>query len=305
LDIWGLVQLFFNIVFGLSIFVLWLRLQRPPKDDPRLSHGLQLLQSKIAVLEDLSDRTEIQFKQMTTMLENKTKEIQAKIQMAESQIHRVDQSMERSLEVAQIFQDKIPHQEIIQRQSTQRYVKAAQLAHQGLSVEEIMKQCDLPRGEIEFIAKINRDQLMFAPEALPTWARANDDQTALKDLGTQFRHAPVPQNFVEIPEEAAISNSSFELVSFAQEPVIEKKSTTPVAPSIEEAIAISLERMKTSPALNQPISHSRPNPPPPPTIGAPSMTSQRMSRSHNVLEEGSPGYSEVRRFEFPRIDQES
>src|SRR3974390_2342837 len=97
---------------------LWLRLKRPPQDDPRLSRGLQLLQSKITVLEDLSDRTDAQVKQLTQILDQKTRYIQDKIVQAEQQILRVDQSMQKSLEVAEIFQDKIPHEEVVERKRT-------------------------------------------------------------------------------------------------------------------------------------------------------------------------------------------
>jgi hypothetical protein len=168
---WVLLQVLVNIILLAGIVGMWVRLNRPPKDDPRLSKGLQLLQSKIAILEDLSDRTETQVTQLTALLEQKVKDIQSKIQSSEKQISKIDQSMQKSLEVAKIFQDRIPHTEILERQNTIKYVKAARLAHQGLSVDEIALQVsDLSRGEIEFIAKVNRDQLQFCEESLPEWA---------------------------------------------------------------------------------------------------------------------------------------
>jgi hypothetical protein len=171
LGTWALIQIVFDIFIAVGLFTVVMRMNRQPKDDPRLSRGLQLLQSKIAVLEDLSDRTEVQVNQLTAILEQKAREVQAKVQLAEQHVHELRVSMERSLEVAKIFQDKIPHQEIIERQSTMKYVQAARLAHQGLSVDEIASQVDLPKGEIEFIAKVNRDQLMFNEEQLPMWAK--------------------------------------------------------------------------------------------------------------------------------------
>lgn len=172
MSFWFLLQLLVNVVLFAGIVGMWVRLNRPPKDDPRLSKGLQLLQSKIAVLEDLSDRTETQVNQLTALLEQKVKDIQGKIQSSEKQIAKIDQSMQKSLEVAKIFQDRIPHTEIVERQNTIKYVKAARLAHQGLSVDEIAAQItDLSRGEIEFIAKVNRDQLMFCEDSLPEWAQ--------------------------------------------------------------------------------------------------------------------------------------
>lgn len=171
---WFLLQILVNLILVAGVVGLWIRLNRPVKDDPRLSKGLQLLQNKIAVLEDLSDRTETQVNQLTALLEQKVKDIQNKIQAADKQVAKIDQSMQKSLEVAKIFQDRIPHTEILERQNTIKYVKAARLAHQGLSVDEIAGQVDLSLGEIEFIAKVNRDQLMFCEDSLPEWIQDED-----------------------------------------------------------------------------------------------------------------------------------
>ncbi len=155
-------------MFG-GIVALTLRLRRPPQDDPRLSRGLQLLQTKITVLEDLSDRTDAQVKQLSQLLEQKNRVLQNKILEAEQQILKIDHSMSKSMEVAEIFQDKIPHHEIAERQRTIEYVKAARMANSGLSVEEIAQSVHLPREQVELIAKFNREQLMFDEEQLPPW----------------------------------------------------------------------------------------------------------------------------------------
>ncbi len=169
---WYVLQIAVNLFLGLGLAVLWLRFRRPPKEDPRLSRGLQLLQSKISVLEDLSDRTDLQVKQLTNLLDQKTRLLQTKIFDAEKQMQLVDQSMHKSLEVAEIFQDKIPHQEIIERQNTIKYVKAARMAHGGSSLDEIAEAVDLPREQLAFIAKVNQEQLMFDDEQLPEWAKS-------------------------------------------------------------------------------------------------------------------------------------
>lgn len=176
MSFWVLVQVLVNITLFAAFGVLWVRLHRPAKDDPRLSKGLQLLQSKIAVLEDLSDRTEHQVSQLTALLETKCREIQEKIVAADRQISLIDQSAQKSLEVAKIFQDRIPHHEIVERQNTIKYVKAARLAHRGASTEEIAKEVELSIAEIEFIAKVNRERLQFSEEDLPEWAREDAAQ---------------------------------------------------------------------------------------------------------------------------------
>jgi hypothetical protein len=169
--IWSLLQVFVDGMFILTLGALWIKLRRPPQDDPRLSRGLQLLQSKITILEDLSDRTDSQVKQLTQILDQKTRLIQDKILSAEQQIIKVDQSMQKSLEVAEIFQDKIPHEEVLERKRTIEYVKAARMANAGKSAAEISAVSDLPREQVELITKFNRDQLMFDVEALPAWAK--------------------------------------------------------------------------------------------------------------------------------------
>ncbi len=193
MSFWGLVQIFVDLSLLTAVGFAWVRLSRPAKDDPRLSRGLQLLQSKISVLEDLSDRTEIQVTQLTTLMEQKCRDIQTIIHLAEKQVQKIEASMGKSLEIAKIFQDKIPHQEIIERQNTIKYVKAARMAHQGISADEIAAQVDLSRGEIDFIAKVNRDHLQFSEEDLPRWAHeealASDSQST-QDLRERMFQQP-------------------------------------------------------------------------------------------------------------------
>lgn len=167
---------FYALTLTLAVAILWIKSSRPAKEDPRLSRGLQLLGSKISVLEDLSDRTEKQAKQLMALLDERAKILQGKILQAHETMNKIDQSMAKSLNVAQIFQDKIPHEEIIERQNTAKFVTAAKMAHQGRSVEDIMNEVDLPRAEVEFISKVNRDELTFSEEHLPEWAKAQPGQ---------------------------------------------------------------------------------------------------------------------------------
>ncbi len=169
MSFWILIQVIFDFVALAGFVAVWVKLNRPAKDDPRLSRGLQLLQTKISVLEDLSDRTETQVSQLTALMEHKVKEIQQQILNADKHVQMVEASISKSMEVAKIFQDRIPHQEIVERKNTIKYVKAARMAHQGATVDEISQQVDLSRGEIEFIAKVNKNQLQFSEEDLPEW----------------------------------------------------------------------------------------------------------------------------------------
>ena len=167
----------------LGLVILGLKVSRGPKEDQRLSQGLQLLQSKIAILEDLSDRTDNQVTQLTNFLEHKSKQLQAKVQEAQEHLRLIDQATNKSLEVATIFQDKIPHEEIIERKNTIKYVQAARLSHQGKSLDEIALEVDLPRSEIEMIAKVNRDELVFSDQKLPEWAKKMVTDSPKKTTG--------------------------------------------------------------------------------------------------------------------------
>lgn len=202
--VWILITLNILLLAGLS-FLLF-RTFRRPKDDPRLSRGLQLLQSKIAILEDISDRTEIQVRQLITLMDQKIKEIHQKIQLADKHIQLVKVSMEKSREVAKIFEDRIPHEEILERQTTANYIRAAKLAHKGHSVEEIMAQVPLPRAELELLLKLNKQQLMFSEDLLPEWAKEKAEEARQESLSEhldQVEHefeataGPSPQKLEE------------------------------------------------------------------------------------------------------------
>lgn len=200
MSFWFLLQVLFNLMFICVGVIVWIKQTRPAKDDPRLSKGLQLLQSKIAILEDLSDRTERQFQQMTALIEQKMRDLQSEMEDADAKLTEIDQSMKKSLDVAKIFQDKIPHQEIIERQNSLKYVQAAQLAHQGLSVDEIAKTVGLGIGEVDFIVKLNQSD--DEPIQQPSYVTPKNNAETLSDLGHQFRQAvsqssPLADSFVK------------------------------------------------------------------------------------------------------------
>ncbi len=216
-----LVQLTINLVF-ISLFIMILfKFKKSNQEDPKISSSLQLLQDKIIVLEDLGDRTEQKVIELSRILESKLIEVQKKVEQADKVLGQIGQSMEKSLEVAKIFQDKIPHNEIVERQNTVKFVKAALMANQGHTADEIAQVIDLSRGEIEFLIKVNKEELSFDESQLPEWVVSelkdtkllitnelefiepiitkpkfktsagisDSDQLALKQLGEKFRQA--------------------------------------------------------------------------------------------------------------------
>ncbi len=198
----GILQVAFNILFFAGIALCFIKLKGRREEDPRLSYGLKLLENKIAVLEDLSDKTELQVKQLVILLETKIRDLQQKVTAADTQLARIDHSMHKTMEVAHIFQEQVPHEQIMERKVSNKYINAARMAHQGLSFQEIQKQVDLPHAELDLIVKLNREQLMFSEDHLPAWAdkhpvEANQnifappqvDIASLEKLGQDFKQA--------------------------------------------------------------------------------------------------------------------
>ncbi|MFZ4403088.1 MAG: DUF2802 domain-containing protein [Pseudobdellovibrionaceae bacterium] len=188
MNFWILCLLLVNL--GLLGLLIKQNLPRhkKPEDNPELQRGLQLIQSKIAIVEDFSDRTENLVQQLTAIMEQKRKDLQNKIEDADKQLQKINMAMKKSLEVADIFQDKIPHEEIMQRQNTIKYVKAARMAHQGLSIDEIAQQLQMIPAEIELIVKMNKDNLVFCEDSLPEWVQHGLGKTSEPDDFTMKMH---------------------------------------------------------------------------------------------------------------------
>lgn len=191
-----------DFLFIAGIALCFIKLKGRREEDPRLSYGLKLLQNKIAVLEDLSDKTEHQVKQLVVLLETKMRDLQQKVKDADGQLARIDQSLHKTLEVSHIFENQVPHEQIMERKVTNKYINAARLAHQGLSFEDIQQQVDLPPAELDLIVKLNKEQLMFSEDHLPAWVgkhpvEANPnlfeapqvDIESLEKLGEDFKNA--------------------------------------------------------------------------------------------------------------------
>ncbi|MCC6277486.1 MAG: DUF2802 domain-containing protein [Oligoflexia bacterium] len=206
-----LLQVAVDLIF-IAVATLYLmdKVKNRNGETPQLSRGLQLLSSKIAIIQDLMDRAEQQSKELGHLLDSKQSEVQEKLEDVEMSLNKISMSIEKSKQVAAIFQDRIPHQEIIERQNTYKYIKAAKLAHQGISAQEIAKQVDIPAGELELIVKLNRDRLVV--EDVPAWI--DDPQLQNKDAN-QSESAPVVVQ-AQISPEASLSGT-------VEQPVIERE----------------------------------------------------------------------------------
>lgn len=176
MNIWLLLLTFFNVVLlaGLSLS-LFLRIKEK-KEDQRLTKGLQLLQNKISILEDLSDKTDQQVRKLIHILDQKTAEVREVMADSDTQILEIEKMLNKGLEMSKIFNEQIPQGEWQNRQKTALYVTAAKMAHQGYNLEQIMAQVDLTPAEIQMIIKVNKDHLQFAEDQLPAWAQTGSIQ---------------------------------------------------------------------------------------------------------------------------------
>ncbi len=147
------------MIVGVSLCLV--KVFRDREDDPRLTQGLRLLQSKISILEDLSDHTETQVKQLMTLLDKKLHEVRGSIGQVNQHIGEVDRSIEKSKMMAEKIQNEIAHDQIVEKKIENKYIQAAQLAHQGHSVDEIVQALNLPKAEVQLITRINKKKCVY------------------------------------------------------------------------------------------------------------------------------------------------
>lgn len=187
MTIWGLIQVVINIFLFVGLFVCIVRSPRTSKDDPRLSRGLQLLQSKIAVLEDLSDKTDVQFQKIMSVIEQKVLEVQQAVANAERQLFQLQDATAKGIETTRLVQTGLGAEQVIERHTNEVYARAAQLAFDGQSIDEICEKLELSRGEVELIVKFNRDSLRTVTAQA---AASPAPQKSVQDLSHLFE---VPQ----------------------------------------------------------------------------------------------------------------
>lgn len=196
MSVWFLVQLCLNLLFLAGIVFLLLHRKQTNREDQKFSKGLQLLQTKISVLEDLSDQTDDQVRSLTKLLEDKYREIQSLLVEADQQIQRME-------EIAQNTMSRLQSTEsnpfaTKEQDSMNKYVKAAQMANSGASMDEILRAVDLTRGEVELVIAMNKDQLVFNQQKLPMWvnpdkAPAPQESTIGAEFLKALKNSPAPQ----------------------------------------------------------------------------------------------------------------
>jgi len=185
-SLWVFIQVLFNVGIVFFAIAFWFKLTKSPKDDPRLSRGLQMLQSKISVCEDLNDRVDHLSQQAIRNLEQKSKDLQSQINLAQSVLQQIEVKIEKCLETAKLIREQIPHEEMIQQKNSLKYVQAAKMANQGRTVEEIVSKLNLSFAEVELIHKLNRKNLQFSEDHLPDWI--SREVTTTSDQNQKINH---------------------------------------------------------------------------------------------------------------------
>jgi len=216
MSVWIIIQLAVNFTLFAGIVFLLIQRKQGQKEDHRFSKGLQLLQNKIAILEDLSDQTDSQVKTLTQLLESKYKEMQILLIETDQQIQRMEEVAENTWKQIQNAGAVSPNPDT---QNLNKYVKAAQMAHSGSTLDDIMKNVDLNRGEVELISAMNKDRLVFNQNTLPAWIDPESAQAPQKgSVNSDFIHAlkkqqdvrPQPNEVMTksiIPETATIQQN--------------------------------------------------------------------------------------------------
>lgn len=216
MNYWLLTLSLLNVLLMAYVAFTHLSKNKNKAEDQRLTKGLQLLQNKISILQDLSDKTDEQVRKWVHLIEQKSQSVQGQLLRSDEKISQIESALSKALDVSKIFYEQVPHAEMVERQKTSKYVQAARLANQGFSAEQINQKVDLSMAEIEMIIKLNRDELQFAEEQLPAWVQSaaldSDEQRAqeLNDFSLQLSQMTQAQKLNRKVSEM-VSESAFEM----------------------------------------------------------------------------------------------
>ncbi len=169
MNFWLLTLTLVNLLLITFIVFNWFIRSKEHHEDQRLTKGLQLLQNKISILQDLSDKSDEQVRRWVHLIEQKSADVQSKLMQSDEKIEQIESVLSKALDVSKIFYDQVPHAEIVERQKTSKYVQAAKLANQGFTSDQISQKVDLNLAEIDMIVKMNKEKLQFSEENLPAW----------------------------------------------------------------------------------------------------------------------------------------
>lgn len=194
MNYWLLTLSTMNLLLLTLLLFSWLTKNKNKVEDQRLTKGLQLLQNKISILQDLSDKSDEQVRKWVHLIEQKSGDVQNQLTRSDEKMAQIENVLTKALDVTKAFSEQMPHETLAERQKTSRYVQAAKLAHQGYSAEQIGQKVDLSVAEIEIIIKMNRNQLQFSEDDLPAWvdlqtppATGDEEEQEVNEFTSQLK----------------------------------------------------------------------------------------------------------------------
>lgn len=149
--------------------LLWSRLRHLAGEEGKLRQGLQIIHTKIAILENLSEQIDDQHHQINLVLDSKTKQLDNKFEVANQLIDQLNQTINQVEEKNQYITEGLNPEVQVERETAIKYVKAAFLAHQGMQIQQLAELVGLGIEEASLIKTMNQEQLQFKVDELPQW----------------------------------------------------------------------------------------------------------------------------------------
>ncbi len=180
--------------FQLACFtIIYIRVNKRPAENNRFREGLQMIEGKLNALQDFLEYVDGQVQKMQELISVKSQQLDSQLHNLDQENQKIDNSLLRAKETLDLFQERIPHEEFLDRKNSIKYVKAARMAHQGMSLSEIAKQIDIPMNELELICKLNKESLMITGEDLPDWLETEAPIAPTLPPDTPVKPLPMPE----------------------------------------------------------------------------------------------------------------
>lgn len=154
ITIWIVIQTIIDFLILIAVFLYIIERKNKKKEEL----GDELRKNELKVLTKSLDRLITESERASINISDKALQSQSRIKALLGQIEKKQEEMQKEVKNAEEVLDKIKNQ--LETTSNKKnpfqsnknkYSEAAKLAKTGLNVEEISKQLDLPKGEVELI----------------------------------------------------------------------------------------------------------------------------------------------------------
>lgn len=103
MNYWLLTLTLLNVLLLAFVSFIMLAKNKAKFEDQRLTKGLQLLQNKISILQDLSDKTDEQVRSWVHLLEQKASDVQSQLIKSDEKVIQIESALSKALDVSKIF----------------------------------------------------------------------------------------------------------------------------------------------------------------------------------------------------------